>query len=930
MTFRKTLLTMLALTLSLGMAGEALADISNAAVLFLRIAPGSRAAGMGEAYVAIADDATATHWNPAGLGNYPLADTWIESDIPQAYRPLLGFAPMSTGGSTNYLDYDIWAITPAGLMRYDNKRWHISEVFSTRTDETAEQKIVDYFNVTDDAHLASMIDRVAGLNNRGSQDELVRLRDSILDAVPADYDQLESLTLELDSLPECYLLCRVNWDKIKDVRNRLVDGLKDSILTDTECDRISVAVERSRNRFLPEEFLIPYGALFDVEPTAIASTGEILLVGSAHGLARYNGKNWQMVKTDEGLELSNITALHVVERSVLIATDQGVELFDGLTARALTTDAGSLPSGAIDAIGGNSLTELYAIVDGELYRYNGRYWSQTRNHTVAINDSIEKIAAQYSIYGTEADKLRFVERYRELHGQLAQTETVVADAEIAAVTEHVTLGSTGADAVAETVDTTIVDTTATIDEQEPETPVVESDSEAEPPVAPAVPGIDVPFSPGDVIQVPLVASLKGQARAIYVDREQRLWLGTDHGIFSFDGQAWDAPGYEDHTVAAGETLGVLAAKRSNLSEDEAVAYRDLLADFNDLGADQPEAGTSINVYANPAARPVNSIAGDGRRIFFATENGLIEYDGRDWSRSGLRGLTRANIVGVNTLGNESWIASDEKLVIKGRGHSELSLMHVKWLPELADDLYYEFFSVVSNKEGWGTFGGSVTFISYGKFARTNEDSPEIVGEFESFDISGAISYGTSLTNKLKAGLSFKVIYSRLTDQGAGMEQGSGTATGFGVDLGLLYHMSSRLTWGMAITNLGPKMSYIDAAQSDPLPRNLAIGFAYTLLQSDYTKLLVTAEVNKLMVGLDDRSGEELKQSVINGGGEFTYANLFAVRAGYIYDQEGSIKTPTLGFGLSPFSWGEFDFAYIPSQDDFSLANTLRISARFVF
>jgi len=352
--------------------------------------------------------------------------------------------------------------------------------------------------------------------------------------------------------------------------------------------------------------------------------------------------------------------------------------------------------------------------------------------------------------------------------------------------------------------------------------------------------------------------------------------------------------------------------------------------INDLDADQPEVGTSVKVYANPAARPVNSIDGGGQQVFFATENGLIEYDGQSWSRSGLRGLTRANIVGVNTLGNESWIASDEKLVIKGRGHSELSLMHVKWLPELADDLYYEFFSVVSNKEGWGTFGGSVTFISYGKFARTNEDSPEIVGEFESFDIAGAISYGTSLNSKLKAGLSFKVIYSRLTDQGAGAEQGSGTATGFGVDLGLLYHMNSRLTLGMAITNLGPQMSYIDAAQSDPLPRNLAIGFAYTLLQSDYTKLLVTAEINKLMVGLDDRSGEELRQSVINGGAEFTYANLFAARAGYIYDSEGSIKTPTLGFGLSPFSWGEFDFAYIPSQDDFSLANTLRISARFIF
>ncbi len=40
---------------------------SRAAVLFLLIKPGARASGMGETYVAIADDATATYFNPAAL-----------------------------------------------------------------------------------------------------------------------------------------------------------------------------------------------------------------------------------------------------------------------------------------------------------------------------------------------------------------------------------------------------------------------------------------------------------------------------------------------------------------------------------------------------------------------------------------------------------------------------------------------------------------------------------------------------------------------------------------------------------------------------------------------------------------------------------------------------------------------------------------------
>ncbi len=41
----------------------------EAAAEFLLISPGARAGGMGEANVAIANDATSVYWNPAGLGN---------------------------------------------------------------------------------------------------------------------------------------------------------------------------------------------------------------------------------------------------------------------------------------------------------------------------------------------------------------------------------------------------------------------------------------------------------------------------------------------------------------------------------------------------------------------------------------------------------------------------------------------------------------------------------------------------------------------------------------------------------------------------------------------------------------------------------------------------------------------------------------------
>lgn len=58
----------LLLAASLGLAGQVAATPeSRAAVLFLLIEPGARASGMGESYVAIADDATASYFNPAAL-----------------------------------------------------------------------------------------------------------------------------------------------------------------------------------------------------------------------------------------------------------------------------------------------------------------------------------------------------------------------------------------------------------------------------------------------------------------------------------------------------------------------------------------------------------------------------------------------------------------------------------------------------------------------------------------------------------------------------------------------------------------------------------------------------------------------------------------------------------------------------------------------
>ncbi len=57
--------------------------------------------------------------------------------------------------------------------------------------------------------------------------------------------------------------------------------------------------------------------------------------------------------------------------------------------------------------------------------------------------------------------------------------------------------------------------------------------------------------------------------------------------------------------------------------------------------------------------------------------------------------------------------------------NELTLQHSNWLPQLADDLYYEFLGYATHIEGWGGVGGNITFMSMGEQLETTESGCRI-------------------------------------------------------------------------------------------------------------------------------------------------------------------------------------------------------------
>ena len=95
-------------------ATEPFAKVGTYALQFLKIPVSARATGMGSAFTAVANDATATYWNPAGMVDMTrtevsLNQTWWPADIGLSYATAafnLPFVPGTFGVSARALTLD--------------------------------------------------------------------------------------------------------------------------------------------------------------------------------------------------------------------------------------------------------------------------------------------------------------------------------------------------------------------------------------------------------------------------------------------------------------------------------------------------------------------------------------------------------------------------------------------------------------------------------------------------------------------------------------------------------------------------------------------------------------------------------------------------------------------------------------------------------
>jgi len=325
-------------------------------------------------------------------------------------------------------------------------------------------------------------------------------------------------------------------------------------------------------------------------------------------------------------------------------------------------------------------------------------------------------------------------------------------------------------------------------------------------------------------------------------------------------------------------------------------------------------------------------------------------------------------VGIATIPDANAIFWNLAKVPFAQSKSAIALTYTPWLKGLdLNDVYLVSAAGYYQLDDLQAISGSVRYFSLGNIQFTDNLGNDLqTYRPREFAVDGG--YSRKLSESLGLGISLRFISSNLASGQSSSGSTYKTGTSVAGDLSLFNDGSeggtvSGLNWGIALSNLGSKISYTnDASERDFIPANLGLGVAYVNVIDQTSKVTFGLDINKLLVPtppiIGDSAGlvayhdkgvvsswfssfgdapggfsEELKEFQISVGGEYTYNDQFSLRAGYFYENplKGDRQYFTVGAGLNYNVFG-LNFSYlIPSGNGVNrnpLSNTLRFSILF--
>lgn len=325
-------------------------------------------------------------------------------------------------------------------------------------------------------------------------------------------------------------------------------------------------------------------------------------------------------------------------------------------------------------------------------------------------------------------------------------------------------------------------------------------------------------------------------------------------------------------------------------------------------------------------------------------------------------------VGIATIPDANSIFWNLSKIPFAKDKSAIALTYTPWLKGLdLNDVYLVSAAGYHQIDELQAISGSVRYFSLGNIQFTDNRGNDLQ-TYRPREFAIDAGYSRKLSDRLGLGISLRYINSNLASGQSASGSTYKTGTAVAGDLSLFNDGSeggtvSGFNWGVAISNLGSKISYTnDASEKDFIPANLGLGVAYVNVVDETSKVTFGLDINKLLVptppAIGDSLGlvnyhnkgvvgswfssfgdapggfsEEIKEFQISVGGEYTYNDQFSLRLGYFYENptKGDRQYFTVGAGLNYNVFG-LNFSYlIPSGNGVNrnpLSNTLRFSILF--
>ena len=314
-----------------------------------------------------------------------------------------------------------------------------------------------------------------------------------------------------------------------------------------------------------------------------------------------------------------------------------------------------------------------------------------------------------------------------------------------------------------------------------------------------------------------------------------------------------------------------------------------------------------------------------------------------------------------------------------------------WLRNLTPDMNLAYLALAYKINDRSSVAGTLRYFSCGEIDFRDANNQELrKGTPNEWAIDA--TYSRMLGDYLSGAVAGRFIYSDLTQ---GVSDYSRPGWSVAADVAVYYkrqvewfsNMDADISWGVAITNIGSKVSYNNSSdRRDFIPTNLRAGAGLKLELDEYNSLAFNVDFTKLMVPTPpviaiDSSGNPLHNddgsykiaygydnnvSVVQGmiqsfydapgcgynaytgemvdygvfreeiseinfgvGVEYWYNNVFAVRAGYFNESalKGNRKFVTLGAALK-YNVFSLDVSYLVPVNTVAGSNPLEHTLRF--